>query len=348
MRINIKNIKVKSICATLFISLFLSCNNGVIEELEKRNQFLSSLANLGNDFLSVFASFGDSLGGVLGFNKDTKKSEVGDYFKKVKETVEGIKGKLNAIVENMRSANNPNVNRVNNAVNELVDEKFEKIIRGASDAEKGANGEKLLGNIDGSNVGVVGDGMESLIKGIQLIVEVVLKDKGNPDAGTDKRAEDGGTRTSGTAAGKLFDSNNAGSSTAAKKSATDAAKAVGAVTGADILKAIATGPEGKAATIAKYNTGNGNAADNKNDAVIAGGIALRAMAKGGKFANASDSDSDYADAVKGAAVSAVTKALNTLTIAIRKTINEGLKTVKEAMKINPSDTPVTIEDGISN
>ncbi|AHH11438.1 hypothetical protein bcCo53_001603 (plasmid) [Borrelia coriaceae] len=28
MKINIKNIKVKSICATLFISLFLSCNNG--------------------------------------------------------------------------------------------------------------------------------------------------------------------------------------------------------------------------------------------------------------------------------------------------------------------------------
>ncbi|UPA17154.1 hypothetical protein bcCo53_001327 (plasmid) [Borrelia coriaceae] len=67
MKINVKNIKIKSICATLFISLFFSCNNG-IEELEKRNNFLSSLANLGSDFLSVFTSFGDSLGGVLGFN----------------------------------------------------------------------------------------------------------------------------------------------------------------------------------------------------------------------------------------------------------------------------------------
>ncbi|UPA17315.1 hypothetical protein bcCo53_001701 (plasmid) [Borrelia coriaceae] len=56
MKINIKNIRIKSICAILFISLFLSCNNG-IEELEKRNNFFSSLANLGNDFLTVFISF---------------------------------------------------------------------------------------------------------------------------------------------------------------------------------------------------------------------------------------------------------------------------------------------------
>ncbi|AHH11651.1 Variable outer membrane protein (plasmid) [Borrelia coriaceae ATCC 43381] len=80
--INIKNINIKSICATLFFSLFISCNNG-IEELEKQNQFLSSLANLGNDFLSVFTSFGDTLGGVLSFNNTTTKSKVADYFKNI-------------------------------------------------------------------------------------------------------------------------------------------------------------------------------------------------------------------------------------------------------------------------
>ncbi|AHH11447.1 Variable outer membrane protein (plasmid) [Borrelia coriaceae ATCC 43381] len=48
------NIKVRSICTTLFISLFLACNSGVIEELEKKNAFLSSIANLGNGFLDVF------------------------------------------------------------------------------------------------------------------------------------------------------------------------------------------------------------------------------------------------------------------------------------------------------
>ncbi len=94
----------------------------------------------------------------------------------------------------------------------------------------------------------------------------------------------------------------------------------------------------------KYKQADGEAGTGKNDAVIAGGIALRAMAKGGKFANASDSNSDYADTVKGAAIGAVTKALDTLTIAIRKTVDEGLKTVKGAMKINTDATPITTED----
>ncbi len=47
------------------------------------------------------------------------------------------------------------------------------------------------------------------------------------------------------------------------------------------------------------------------------------MAQDGKFANASANDAQgiAATAVKGAAASAITKALDTLTIAIRKTIN---------------------------
>ncbi|AHH05969.1 Variable outer membrane protein (plasmid) [Borrelia miyamotoi FR64b] len=48
-----------------------------------------------------------------------------------------------------------------------------------------------------------------------------------------------------------------------------------------------------------------------------------------------------------AAVSAVIKELDTLTIAIRKTVDEGLKTVTESMKINSvkvSDTSVTSDN----
>lgn len=51
--------------------------------------------------------------------------------------------------------------------------------------------------------------------------------------------------------------------------------------------------------------------------------------------------------VKGAAVSAVAKALDTLTVAIRKTVDAGLKTVKEAIKINANDIPVTSDKKIS-
>ncbi|AHH11846.1 Variable major protein, partial (plasmid) [Borrelia coriaceae ATCC 43381] len=101
MKINIKNISIKSICATLFISLFLSCNNG-IEELEKRNTFLSSLANLGNDFLSVFTSFGDALGFSAVKSGDTK-DKVGAHFEKIKKGLEETKGKLDGLAKDIVS-----------------------------------------------------------------------------------------------------------------------------------------------------------------------------------------------------------------------------------------------------
>ncbi|AHH11655.1 variable large family protein [Borrelia coriaceae] len=345
MKINIKNIRLKSICATLFISLFFSCNNG-IEELEKKNQFLSSLANLGNDFLSVFTSFGDTFGGVLGFNKDTKKSEVGAYFKKIHDTVQGTKDKLNQIVENMKREGNPNATGVETEVKKLISDVLDKIIDGAKTAS-GAIGSdsNLIANVaeQGAGGGVKEGDINSLFNGIKSIVDVVLKDsEGNPSAGTDKKSNALGARST-TEAGVLFSSSNAGTSDTAKNSAADAVKAVGAVTGADILQAMIKNKD--TVTLAKNSEGNGNAASGKKDAVIAGGIVLRAMAKEGKFANASDSNDDYVTAVKDAAVSAVTKALNTLTIAIRKTINAGLKTVKDVIKINSSDTPITTEVG---
>ncbi|AHH11435.1 variable large family protein (plasmid) [Borrelia coriaceae] len=356
MKINIKNIKVKSICVTLFISLLLSCNNG-IEELEKRNQFLSSLANLGNDFLTVFTSFGEMTGTVLGFNKETKKSEVGDYFKKVQDTVQIIKDKLNKIVDNMRAANNPNATSVETEVNKLVSEKLDNIIGGAKTASEAIdNASELLGNIAskgaGGNAahgaGAQSESVESLVKGIKEIVGIALKDKGNAEAGTDTKAEDGGQRTSDNPgngeATKLFvGAGNAGDADQTKKSATDAAKAVGAVIGTDILKAIVK-DGGDAAKLAKNNAASVNTTGRAKDATIAGAIALRAMAKNGKFANASaENNGAVAAEIKGTAVSAVTKALNTLTIAIRKTIDTGLQEVKKAMNINADDTPVTTE-----
>ncbi|WP_211228813.1 variable large family protein, partial [Borrelia coriaceae] len=313
--------------------------------------FLSSLANLGNDFLNIFTSFGDSFGGVLGFNKDTKKSEVGDYFKKIQETIQGTKDKLNKIVADMKRENNPNVAATEAAVNKLVSEKLDKIINGAKAVSEaiGTTGETPLGDVaSASSRGNAGDKVDDIVKGLGEIIEVVLKDDkgktiGNHEAGDDKKAEDNRSARSSNAGevGKLFDGTTGPSSTDDKKAANDAAKAVGAVTGADILQAISIGVSGKAAKLAVNNAAHGSlGVTSPKDAEVAGGIALRAMAKGGKFANGSNS---VDDAIKGAATSAVTKALNTLTVAIRKTIGTGLKTVKEAMEINPNDTPITSE-----
>ncbi|UPA11606.1 variable large family protein (plasmid) [Borrelia parkeri] len=339
---------------TLF--LLLSCGSGSTKAEDPQSRFLKSIISLSNDFLNVFTSLSDMVGGVLGFNTNTKKSDVGNYFKTVQDTVQGTKDKLNKIVADMKSDNNPNASAVDTAVKALIANTLDKIIDGAKIASEaiGTTGDELLGNVaaagnDAAAGGVKGDGIENLVKGIKSIVDVVLKGKGSAEAGDNNKASDGGARTVNAAdgeAGKLFATGNgpAGDQNNSKKVATDAAKAVGAVTGADILQAMVK--DGGAATLAK-NSAEQVAGANAKDSIIAGGMVLRAIAKGGKFANGNNAgNADIATAIKGAATSAVTKALGTLTIAIRNTIDVGLKEVKDAMKFNSTDTPVTTDNQI--
>ncbi|WP_434757463.1 variable large family protein (plasmid) [Borrelia puertoricensis] len=338
-----KRITLCALLMTLF--LLLSCGSGTTSAEDSQGRFLKSVISLGNDFLNVFTSLSDMVGGVLGFKQDSKKSDVGNYFKTIEKSLTTTKTALEKIVADMKTENNPNAATTETAVKTLIDNTLSKIIEGAKIASEaiGTTGDDLLGNVAAqNNGGVAGTGVDSLVKGIKSIVDVVLKE-GNPEAGDDKKAEDGSTARDNNAVGMLFASNNAGANASAKKSATDAAKAVGAVTGADILQAMVK-DDGDAAKLAKNSAANGNAANAKKDAIIAGGIALRTMTKGGKFANSSDTD--VTTEIRRAAVSAVNKVLGTLTIAIRNTIDVGLKTVKEAMKINPTDTPLTTDNQI--
>ncbi len=116
---------------------------------------------------------------------------------------------------------------------------------------------------------------------------------------------------------------------------------IGVVSGADILQAIAKSEEvaNNEVTIEGARNAAEIAAAKKEDtkelaaaqidAVIAAGIALRAMAKDGKFA--ANSDVKHANAVNGAAASAVSKTLSTLIIGIRNTIDSGLKEINAAL-----------------
>ncbi|AHH10086.1 Variable outer membrane protein (plasmid) [Borrelia parkeri SLO] len=249
----------------------------------------------------------------------------------------------------MKSDNNPNASAVDTAVKALIANTLDKIIDGAKTASEAIGSDSNpIANVAATNAdGAAGTGVDSLVKGIKLIVDVVLKE-GNAEAGNDKKAEDGNTARTAAGgdgeAGKLFTAGAgaAGDANNSKKVAADAAKAVGAVTGADILKAMVK-DNGDAAKLATSQ----NAGAAPKDATIAGGIALRVMAKDGKFAGPSAAADDAVTAVKGVSVSAVTKALGTLTIAIRNTIDVGLKTVKDAMNINTTDTPVTTDNTTS-
>ncbi|WP_434757272.1 variable large family protein (plasmid) [Borrelia puertoricensis] len=327
-----------TLCA-LFLTLFLllSCGSGTTSAENPQSRFLKSVISLGNDFLNVFTSLSDMVGGVLGFNTNTKKSDVGNYFKTIEKSLTTTKTSLEKIVEDMKSDNNPNADATDMAVKKLVSETLSKIIEGAKIVSEAiGSDDNPIGNVAAQNAGAAGTKVDELVKGIKGIVDVVLQGKGNPDAGTDKKADDLGARTANAGdgeAGKLFA--NAAIANDPKKSAADASKAVGAVTGADILQAMVK-DNGDAAKLAKETTGN--VTDAPKDATIAGGIALRAMAKDGKFAGPNAADSDAKKAVEGAAISAVTKALNALTVAIRKTIDLGLKEVKDVMKFNPDST----------
>ncbi|AHH07037.1 Variable outer membrane protein, partial (plasmid) [Borrelia crocidurae DOU] len=76
-----------------------------------------------------------------------------------------------------------------------------------------------------------------------------------------------------------------------------------------------------------------NAADfaaARNDAMIAGGIALRAMAKDGKL-SAKTGEDKSAHAINGAVASAVNKVLSTLVIGIRNRVDEGLKEINKVL-----------------
>ncbi|WP_235047972.1 variable large family protein [Borrelia hispanica] len=332
----------------LVMVVMMGCNSGGVEAEQGKNKFLQSLVNVSNEFLNVFTSFGEMVGSVLGLNVNSKKSDVGKYFKAIQSTVEGIKSGLNKIVAEMKEEKNPNLEATESAVKKLVSETLDKIITGAKTVSEAiGNVSDLVGDVAPDAGVAAGAEVNKLIEGIKGIVEVVLKE-GDADAGTDKKAEDGSTsRTNNTGAAKLFASDNAGDAANAKKAATDAAKAVGAVSGADILQAMIK--DNKIVQLATNAANNADAAANARDAVIAGGILLRAIAKGGKFANTSDaaSKADVVAAIKGAAVSAVIKTLDTLTIAIRKTMDAGLKEVKEAMKINANDISVASDKGIS-
>ncbi|AHH07817.1 Variable outer membrane protein (plasmid) [Borrelia crocidurae DOU] len=342
-------VRRRIVMVMMVVMMVMGCNSGGVAEGEEgKNKFLQSLVNVSNEFLNVFTSFGEMVGSVLGLNVNSKKSDVGKYFKTVQGTVEGIKSGLNKIVAEMKEEKNANAEATESAVKKLVSETLDKIIEGAKTASEaiGTEGNDPIGNIAAQNGGGVAGEVDNLVEGVKSIVGVVLGKAGSAAAGDDKKAENLTSRTAGAAgdgeAGKFFSSVNSGDADNTKKSAADAAKAIGAVIGADILQAIVE-VSGNAVKLSKSSDGNVGVAP--KNAVIAGGIALRAMAKGSKFANSSAAADDAVVAVKGAAVSAVIKALDTLTIAIRKTIDAGLKEVKEAMKINVNYKPVGSENG---
>ncbi|WP_434757259.1 variable large family protein [Borrelia puertoricensis] len=324
-----------TLCA-LFLTLFLllSCGSGSTSAEDPKTTFLNSIANLGKGFLDVFTSLSDMISGALGIKADTKKSDIGKCFSDIENTMTSVKKKLQTEV-----AKNGNYLKIKEVVDTFITGTLDKIAEGAKEASKGATGSDAIGGATSAGQDAAPADTESvnaLVKGIGQIVGVVLKD-GDGDAGATKTAE-----ADKKDIGKLFDGSK---DDAKEENIAKAAASIGAVTGADILKAIAKSKENPNADSTDGIEKAKDAAEiaiapavankkeikeaAKKDAVIAAGIALRAMAKDGKFAAKTEEKS--ANAVNGVAASVVGKTLSTLIIAIRNTVDSGLKSISDAL-----------------
>ncbi|AFI31898.1 variable large family protein [Borrelia crocidurae] len=307
--------------------MVMGCNSGGVKDPEK--VFLSEMVNLGKGFMEVFVSFGDMITGTLGIKADTKKSEIGKYFSDIEKSMQTTKAKLNEILEK-----NGQYEKVKTVVEQFISGTVDKIAAGAKEAALGASGSGVIGNAVQNQDAVPGEtaSVNALVKGIKEIVEVVLRDKGNPEA---SKTEEGERKS----IAKLL--SGKGATDGEEKHAAAASASIGAVSGADILQAIAKSVEtvgevdidqakDAASIAAASKKDNADFTDARKDAVIAGGIALRAMAKDGQL-SAKTGENKSAYAINGAVASAVNKVLSTLTIAIRNTVDEGLKGISEVL-----------------
>ncbi|ETZ17207.1 Variable outer membrane protein, partial [Borrelia duttonii CR2A] len=78
--------RVNRVMIMMMMVVVMGCNSGGVGGGEEgKNKFLQSLVNVSNEFLNVFTSFGDMVGSVLGLSVESKKSDVGKYFKTVQD-----------------------------------------------------------------------------------------------------------------------------------------------------------------------------------------------------------------------------------------------------------------------
>ncbi len=117
---------------------------GYWQKRKQRNEFLSSIANLGKGFLDIFVTFfGDMVSGTLGIKADTKKSEIGEYFSDIEKAMILVKNKLSTVV-----AENGNYPKVKEVVEQFIIGTLDRIAEGAKEAARGSigAGSELIGS----------------------------------------------------------------------------------------------------------------------------------------------------------------------------------------------------------
>nr|P70905.1 RecName: Full=Variable large protein 14; Flags: Precursor [Borrelia hermsii]AAB17738.1 variable major protein 14 [Borrelia hermsii] len=334
--------RISAIIMTLFMVL-ASCSNQLEAEklaAESKNTFFDSLVKIGQGFQDIFGIFGNAIGDALGFNavkSGDKKSKIGEHFKKIGDGLTTTKDKLNELsgeISEAKNANGSSIEAVKSAINSASDV-FEQLITALT---KLAGVAKEAGSTDiGDTASAAAlardkDGVEAIIAGIKAIIDVADKSGVNIEKGNAGGPVNAAANTDAPAA--LAANAAAGANSTAKLAAEvtkadpwamiDKINSAKAAVGVQ-LDANTNYGAGELAT-GTPNQANGSKAATNAD--LAAAVALKAMAKGGKFSHAANEDG----AVKAAAVSAVNKVLGVLDFIIRKTVSSNLDKIREAVK----------------
>ncbi|AHH11562.1 variable large family protein (plasmid) [Borrelia coriaceae] len=346
MKINIKNIKIKSVCVTLFISLFLSCNNGIEESLADKGAgkgLNDIIADSRKIFLDAFVSFGNSLKESFSITSTTTKKAVGERLGNVGEAVKLVKGNLESLKEK------EHFGFIKNKVETSIDNSIktlDKIVNGVGKIKEATAGsaDNKIGNAtkDGEDAAPPSDtdSVKSIVEGIGMVYGAAR------ETGIDPKGDATKTVTDSKKVGNLFGNNGSIGGADALKAAH---MALTNASGADILAAIDIAAKGgtskpagqiKDATnafdiaIATQNHGDAHVDVRTKGAVIAAGIALRAIAKDGKLATvATNAPKEEINAVL---IGAVGKTINEIVSTIRRTVDKCLKNVSDCIKENSS------------
>ncbi len=345
-----KKISSAILLTTFFV--FINCKSQVADKDDPTNKFYQSVIQLGNGFLDVFTSFGGLVAEAFGFKSDPKKSDVKTYFTTVAAKLEKTKTDLNSLPKEKSDISSTtgkpdSTGSVGTAVEgaiKEVSELLDKLVKAVKTAEGASSGTAAIGEVVANDAKAADkDSVKGIAKGIKEIVEA---------AGGSEKLKAAAAKEGNEKAGKLFGKAGAaagGDSEAASK----AAGAVSAVSGEQILSAIvtaagaaeqdgekpgdATNPIAAAIGDKDGDADFGN--EMKKDDQIAAAIALRGMAKDGKFAVKNDEKEKAEGAIKGAAESAVRKVLGAITGLIGDAVGTGLRKVGDSVKAASKETP---------
>ncbi|WP_241766235.1 variable large family protein [Borrelia crocidurae] len=333
--------KGRIVMMMMVVMMVMGCNSGGVKGGgasggEGSSGLSDIILSARKEFLDAFLSFGELLKEALGFNLDTTKKEVGEHLGKVGEAVNVVKSKLEGLKSNGQF--DLIKDKASSVITETINT-LKKVVDGVSKinyATGSAVGKiaSATGDTDSANPADTAS-VKGLVEGISMIYEAAKKVK------IDSKGNAAKTITDSKEIAKLFnDTGNVGA-TGLKA----ANVALNSASGADILAAIEAVKEQSSAAgnidaaknaydIAIANKSNNDITGNvkTNASALAAGIALRAMAKGGKLATkATDAPQEGINAILSRAAS---KTVNEIMFNIRKIVDKCLKNVNDCIEEN--------------